>query len=197
VATLRPDLAEAVGSLLRADSARVVALADRLRGPDRLIESTLEGRSMGPGLPPGSRIRIGLVERADHGIGDVIAFLSGGRVVVHRVVHRGRAGRAAGLFLTRGDAVLVPDPPVDPRAILGAVTGVWREGRWTSVEGPSRRSLPARTLARPVLWTAALLLRLSPRATAGALGLLHGCEGALRCVLFRGLRRRAAAPAPP
>ena len=180
MATRRPELAQAVGALLEADPDRIVALASSLRAPARSIESTVEGMSMGRGLPPASRIRIELIDRTLYEVGEVVAFLTGSKVVVHRVVHRGRGTGASGHLLTRGDAMLVPDPPVEQLRILGPVTGVWREGRWTALDGPPRRSLRARSVARLALWAAIGTLSLSPRSATRVLGLLHRAERALR-----------------
>ena len=191
----RPELIDAVGSLLQADPARIVALASSLRAPNRSIESTVEGMSMGQGLPPGSRIRIELIERAQYDTGEVVAYLFDGQVIVHRVVHRGRIGVAAGHVLTRGDATLVPDPPVEHARILGPVKGVWREGRWMELSGPPRRSLRARAASSLLLIAATGALYLSPRATASMLIVLNRAARGLRVALAR--RFRPHAPVPP
>lgn len=180
MATPRPDLAEAVGALLKADPARVAALAAELRAPNRLIESTVEGRSMGPGLPAGSRIRIELAERTEYAVGEVVAFLADGQVVVHRVVHLGRSRSLAGLILTRGDVMIVPDPPLAPARVLGRVVGVRVGEVWRPVGGPTPRRLPARAAARLAQWVTRATLRLGPAWTSAVLGLLRRCEGALR-----------------
>jgi hypothetical protein len=130
MATPPPEIFDAIGRLLRADPARTLAVAQSLRAPGRSFESTVTGMSMGPGLGPGSRIRVALVHRAVYEAGEVVAYLAGDQVIVHRVVHRGRAAAARGYLITRGDATLVPDPPVDHARILGPVTGVWRVGGW-------------------------------------------------------------------
>jgi len=192
----RPEVAEAVDTLLRADPARIVALVASLRGPDRLLESTVAGMSMGQGLPAGSRIRIAFMDRARYDVGEVVAFLGGNQVTVHRVVHRGRAGAAAGQVLTRGDAPLVPDPPVEQERILGPVTAVWREDRWTELSGAARRSFRARIVAWLVLQAAIGTLYLSPRATAGVLTLLGRAERALRFAMARGSRRQTPVAEP-
>ncbi len=189
------DLTRAVGALLLADPKRITALVASLRGPDRVIESTIEGMSMGQSLPPGARIRIELVERTRYDTGTVIAFLVGAQVVVHRVVHRGLAGKAAGLMLTRGDAPCVPDEPVTHAQILGPVTGVLRDGRWDAPHGAPRRSLRARIVSATLLLGATALLYLSPRATARLLARLHRWEGVVRNAKSRRFLRRE--PVPP
>lgn len=188
-----PDVVDAIGRLLRGDPGRTLAVATSLRGPQRVFESTLAGMSMGPGLGPGSRIRIALAHRVRYDCGEIVAYLAGGQVVVHRVVHRGR-GAAGGYLITLGDATLVPDPPVVHSRILGPVTGVWRDGGWMPPSGPLRRSLRARVARALSLAAAVGGLYLSPRASAWALAVLHRGAGALRAALAHGGRRQAQGP---
>ena len=194
VSTPSADLAQAVGALLLADPTRITALVSSLRAPGRSIESTVEGMSMGRSLPPGSRIRIQLIDRERYDAGCVIAFLAGKRVVVHRVMYRG-IGAAASHVLTRGDAPLVPDPPVPHSQILGLVTGVWKDGHWMNLPDAPQRSLKARIASSFLLLVAKGLLNLSPRVTTDALLFLHRMERVLRRVRMRGSRQRR--PLPP
>jgi signal peptidase I len=190
------ELAEAVATLLEADPARIVALASSLRGPNRVIESTVVGTSMGEGLRPGSRIRIELRERPHPGVGEVIAFLTADQVIVHRVVHRGRGGAGAGHLLTRGDAVLVPDPPLPHGRVIGPVTAVWCHDRWTPLEPPRRWPVHARIASRLALWVAVGSVYLSPRVAGSVLAVLHRAERGLRLARAWGSRRRAPASEP-
>lgn len=184
-----PEIVDAIGRLLRADAARTLAVVESLRSPGRSLESTLTGMSMGPGLPPGSRIRIALIHRARYDPGEIVAYLARNQVVVHRVAHRGRVAAASGYLLTRGDATLVPDPPVEPGQVLGPVTGVWCGGAWMPPGGPPPRSPWAR-LARRLLMAAAIGgLYVSPRGTASALEVLHRAVGALQAARARWRRR--------
>ena len=197
MATPSPEIVDAVGKLLRADPARRITVARNLRAPGRSFESTVTGTSMGSGLGPGSRIRVALVHRDRYEAREVVAFVSGDQVIVHRVAHRGRAGRALGYFITVGDATLVPDPPVDHGRILGSVTGVWFAGGWVPPRDPPRRSLRA-TVARSLSLTVAVgALYVSPRFTASALTHLHRVVGALRAAVVRRGQRRAPGPARP
>jgi hypothetical protein len=176
----RPDPVQAVATFFREDPARILAVASSLRGPDRAVESTVEGLSMGRSLPAGSRIRIALVDRSDYEVGEVVTFVAGGQLIVHRVVHRGRRGAGRGYLVTRGDITLAPDAPVHQDSILGAVTGVRREGRWVAPDGPPRRSFPARLARAVLLMAVASLLRMSPRAALTLSSVFHRLEKSLR-----------------
>jgi len=190
-----PEIVEAIGGLLRADPARTLAVADSLRAPGRTYESTVTGMSMGPWLPPGSRIRIALIPAASYEVGEVVTFVAGEQIVVHRVAHRGRAAAALGHLVTLGDATLVPDPPVATGQVLGAVTGVWRSGGWVRPAGSPRRSLPARAVRALSVALAVGALQVSPRATARVMTGLHRVAAALRTAWVRERERRS--PGPP
>jgi hypothetical protein len=189
-----PDLVEAVDKLMRADPARLVAVASSLRAPDRLLESTVEGTSMGRSLPPKSRIRIALIRRERYETGEVVAFLDNNVTIVHRVVHLGRFGAAAGYLLTRGDATLVPDPPVTHERILGPVTGAWVDGRWTPPCAPPSRSLRARMVSSIATHAAAWMMVASPRATRALLIFLARAARDVRRALNRQIRQQAPVP---
>jgi len=146
---------------------------------------------MGRGLPPMSRIRIALIHRAQYEIGEVVAFLDGHQVIVHRVVHRGRFGAAAGHLLTRGDATLVPDPPVSRERILGPVTEVWVAGDWGPPRAAPRRSLRARVVSSILLGAAIGMMTASPRVTGALLVFLARAARDIRRALNRQIRQRA------
>jgi hypothetical protein len=167
------DPIQAGAAFFREDSARILAVAASLRGPDRSVESTIEGKSMEGTLPPGTRIRIELRDRASYEVGEVVAFLSRGKIVVHRVAHKSQRGAARGRLLTRGDAALVPDPAIDVASVLGAVTRIDRDGGWVPPDGRPRRSLPARVVASLALAVVAHVLEASPRAAEVVVRLLH------------------------
>ena len=188
------DLARAVGALLHADPERISLLVSSLRGAERSIESTVQGMSMRGCLAPGARIRIELETNSRYTCGTVIAFLVGEQLVVHRVVHRGRFGPAAGQFLTRGDAPIVPDAPVAYARILGRVSGVFAEGRWVAPGPVAPRSWRARLLSAGVLWVATVLLYLRPGLAATLLAGLHHLEGVARQARSRRYLRRSPAP---
>ena len=186
-----PDLAAAVASLLRDDQERILALAASLRAPNRVVESTVKGVSMGSGLPPESRIRIDMSHHQRFEIGAVVAFVGGNQVIVHRVVHNGRDH-----LLTRGDARLVPDPPVRQDQVLGPVTAVIRNGSWMELDLPRKRSLRSRICASAILRIAAAMLRVSPTVTGMLLRSLHRLEGRFRLIAMRRATRLNGAVPP-
>jgi hypothetical protein len=181
----RLDPRQAVATFFRDDPDRILAVAAHLRGADRVLESTVEGMSMGRTLPPGSRIRIALAPPRAYHVGEVIAFVAGGQVVVHRVVHRGRARGGRGYLLTRGDAPLAPDEPVAEDAILGVVTGVDRDGQWVPPGPRPWQTQRARLARRLLLLLVAGGLWISPRVAQGLALALRRSEGAARAVRTR------------
>ena len=174
------EITRAVESLLRAEPARMAKLLDALRAPGRYVESTVQGMSMGRGLPSGSRIRIELVTPECFAVGTVIAFLAGEHLVVHRVLHNRPLGLAANLLLTRGDMPLVPDRPVAYSRILGPVTGVWRNGEWQAPPAEPRRAAHARLISSILVLATLGMLRLSTRGASVMLDQLHQLERAVR-----------------
>lgn len=175
-----PDLAAAIASLLNDDQDRILSLASSLRAPGRTIESTVKGNSMGPGLPPGSRIRIDMSPASEHRVGDVVAFVGGPQVVVHRIVHAGPE-----YFLTRGDALVSPDRPIRRDQVVGRVVAMARGREWGALEPPARRGAAATACAPVVLAVARLLLRVGPGVAGAAVRMFHLIEGRTHVVRGR------------
>jgi signal peptidase I len=165
-------LVEAARRFFQEDPARILTVASRLRAPDRTIESTVLGMSMGRTIPAGSRIRIDLGPPRRYAPGEVIAFVAGEHVVVHRVVRRARRGPRE-YMLTRGDAALAPDPPIGADRVLGAVTAIHQDGQWTSVARRAWRPFPTRVLTSVVCALVVGALHASPRAAEELVRLLH------------------------
>jgi len=123
-----------------AAGARLQAIADVLRRSGGEVEATLEGRSMEPTIPAGATIRIRGVPAAEIQVGDVVAIPMEHVLMVHRVVIRGRRGRARGFVVTRGDGLWLVDPPAPVSEILGVVTAMHVGGSWRS-PGPAQPPL--------------------------------------------------------
>jgi hypothetical protein len=123
---------------------------------------------MEPTIPRAAEV---LVEFGAEGRpGDVVACLMGGRLVLHRLV---MACPGLGLVVTRGDASVVPDPPIAAAQVVGRVVGVRQDGD-VAPPGPA----PASVLRGLVLSTTVRVLRRSPgaaRRLIAALWLVRRC----------------------
>ena len=108
----------------RAREERLRAIVPLLKRVEGEVELMLYGVSMEPTIPDASLIRIRCREPHTCKVGDVIVMQTGTGIVAHRVLYRGRRGRAAQYLITRGDARWLPDPPVPVASLLGIVTGV-------------------------------------------------------------------------
>jgi hypothetical protein len=129
------------------------------------LVATIEGFSMIPGLPPGTRVRLQPVDPKSLRSGDVIAFLYHGRLVAHRVVRLGRTAASRRYLLTRGDAMLLNDVPVPFDSALGVVTAKRIGVEWVALARAGRRGFKYLISA---LFTAiaGVLLDLSPDRAA-------------------------------
>jgi hypothetical protein len=143
----------------------LAAVAALWRKTGRELRARFGGSSMEPALPAGSEVLLRCGEAGAPG--DVIAFLAGGRLLVHRVVARAGDGSWT---LTRGDARTMPDVPIrDASAIVGRVAGLCRGA---AIEGvPAARDSPAR---RGVVRLCAALVAASPRVGSVVLRSIHG-----------------------
>src|SRR5688572_20172523 len=102
----------AVGSFIWEDQIRMRAAASRFpAGGVGTFECELRGGSMAGAIPGQCRIRIA-VTPGPWQAGQVIAFMMDDRLVVHRLVYRGRLLRGRGYVIARGDRMILPDPPV-------------------------------------------------------------------------------------
>jgi hypothetical protein len=135
------------------DPERLAALCGLWQRGQREVWLTLQGGSMLPTLPPGSRLRLacGATEPA---VGEVVAALQEGRLVIHRLVRIDRDAAGETLYLCRGDANPAADPPVTRAEIVGVV----RESRKPPLAHRARVAL-FRRARRGV----SLLLRLARR----------------------------------
>ncbi len=130
------------------DPATLRAVAGLWRRTGRTLRAVLRGRSMRPTLEDGAEVEIHCGEAIE--VGDVVAFVEGSRLFVHRVVARGPVGFA---LLCCGDARHVPDRPVlDSEVLIGRVVGERRGGVLAPLP-PGRPSL------RPAVAVCAWLVR--------------------------------------
>ncbi len=91
----------------------------------------LRGGSMKPFFWPGDMLLVEKVDADQVRWGQVVVFLSRsrpGRHVAHRVLSTRMVGGKR-VIVTRGDNGSAPDPPLYAEAILGRITGRWRDGK--------------------------------------------------------------------
>jgi hypothetical protein len=90
----------------------------------------LRGRSMFPRLRPGDVLGITTARR--YAAGDILAYVQGGEVVVHRLQNDDL--ETGGRLALRGDAWLRADPPIPRERVLGRVTSIHRSGRVIQID---------------------------------------------------------------
>jgi hypothetical protein len=113
----------AAGAITR-DPRRLAALCELWRSAGKEVWITLEGRSMTPGILPGSRLRL-RCRPWEMQPGEVIAYRREGVLVVHRLLQSGDGTEGEGRHLLfQGDANEEPDPPVGPECVVGLVVEV-------------------------------------------------------------------------
>jgi hypothetical protein len=153
----------AAGAFICGDAGRARAAVSLLRTYEaEPVESEVHGTSMGSVLPHAAHIRIALGSDACD-VGQVIAFMAGGKVFVHRVVYRGRFGIARNHLITQGDAMRLPDPPIAEADVLGPVVEVQCGTAWRPPDPAARAARRDRLLAFAVLAIGITCLHVSPR----------------------------------
>ena len=146
----KPELAMPTTNFPDSAGDKLLAFGALLGRSGRIIESVICGTSMGSTLPTGCRIRIHPVSVSDYHAGQVVALVSGGAILAHRIVYRSRHG-----VLTRGDSRSLCDLPVPFDAVLGIVTEYLMGGEWRPLQSGIRLDCKRRTRSR----AAEMLLR--------------------------------------
>lgn len=130
-------------------------------------------------LPAGTWIRLVPSDGAPCRIGEVVAFVAGAQLTVHRIVARGRRESRHRFLITRGDGSWLCDPPVDQDLVV-AVVSAWHDGQgWRPA--PGQPVTPPSVAAR--LFQYALVTALDVH-----LGLARGLQASAN-LLDRGLKR--------
>jgi len=108
------------------------------------------GTSMVPSILPGDVVSIAQANLENVAPGEVVSFLQGGRLFVHRVVRREAPAKNSladrSLLITRGDRLKHEDPPVSATELLGRVVVLERGGQKVKLPPQRSNSLIARTL---------------------------------------------------
>jgi signal peptidase I len=172
------------------DSERLLAFSGLLGMSSREFEFVLQGKSMRPILPDGSKIRVRLAADDQFMVGQVLTYVAKDRVVTHRLVRSVKSGSKSYL-ITRGDATVCCDWPVPATSVLGTVIGFSTDGFWQSVGPPPARSFGFRWLAFLISSLVAGILKVSPSASVWTAKRIIRINGMVERVLGY-LRRRAA-----
>jgi len=90
------------------------------------------GWSMLPSVLPGDTLVVERVSGHQVRIGDVVLVGRDGRLCAHRVVSRSQDTETL-RWITQGDAMASPDPPVNESELLGKVSYLIRVGRLIAV----------------------------------------------------------------
>ncbi len=109
------------------------------------------GRSMLPVLPPGVSVDVRPLAASPEP-GAILVYRAGDRIVIHRLIRVSRDGDRV-RYLTRGDASLNDDPPIDPACVLGEAVVV--HTRWFS----SRLDTPVRRRSGAIFSRATSMVR--------------------------------------
>jgi hypothetical protein len=157
-----------------------------LRKNVAVFECSLRGGSMEPTIPAGAEIRIRCAEPDSMREQDVIAFLSGSEIMVHRLWYRGRSLRASRFVVARGDRCLFPDAPIDIASIIGVVEGYRTTGEWQPPVPPSRRRGFGRWVREIAFVSVAAMLEVSVGAARILTGALWRTGATVK--LLRALR---------
>ncbi len=99
---------------------RASNFASLMAGSGSGFTSRVSGASMGMSMPHGSSIVIQPVEKDRYVLGEVVACLSGTNLVAHRIIYKGH-GKLANHLVTRGDAWLLCDPPIQLSEVVGKI----------------------------------------------------------------------------
>jgi hypothetical protein len=126
---------------------QLLAMLSIFRKFRRVIELPIQGQSMGTTIAHGARIRIQCDATLSLRPGQVVAFLVGNRLIVHRVVYCGRYGHARHYLITQGDGAWLPDRPVPLAAVVGPVLAVQAGETWQSLGMQTPWAWPRRLLA--------------------------------------------------
>lgn len=173
-------------------TAEIVLAAVELMGrAGRQGTVVVQGESMRPTLRPGQLLAVEFSPGAT-ARGDLLVFRQGETLLVHRQVGPAPSLEGRPRLRTRGDGVLVFDPPVELERIVARVVAFKDGERWRSTQHRAAR-VYARCLAwHDLFWGAVgvVLRRLELRLNASRTGLrLRPAARAVDRVLLRCVHR--------
>lgn len=112
---------------------------------------TVISGSMRPFLQVGDEVRVEKALPDQLSPGDVIVVYDGQTLLTHRFYHQ----TAAGQLITRGDSLIINDPPFPATALIGRVTGRRRHGHLldlNSAPGQQQHQRHVRWAIREIQW---------------------------------------------
>jgi signal peptidase I len=172
------------------DSERLLAFSGLLSKSSREFEFLLQGKSMEPLMPDGSKIRVRLAADDQFMVGQVLTYVRKDRVVAHRLV-RSMKSWGHRYLITRGDSTVCCDLPILATSVLGLVTGFSTTGHWQPISPPPERWFGFRWLAFLISSLVGAILKVSPSAAVWTTKLIIRMHGMIqRATGF--LKRRAA-----
>jgi hypothetical protein len=110
--------------------ARTAAFAGEVLARDGELWCAVATSSMAPVVRPGDRVRLVPLLDAAPRLGELLAVVADGGLLLHRLVARAGAG-----LVLKGDALAFPDAPVEPGSVLGRVVAIERGGRVVRIDG--------------------------------------------------------------
>jgi hypothetical protein len=140
------------------------------------------GWSMFPTSPPGSRLRVA-APAATLGVGEIVVFTRGAKLVAHRLVRRVSEG-----WIAKGDGTPRQDPPLAETEILGVVHGLRFAGVERGIRADPRAAALSRVLGKLFDWTAA---GSACRALGRATYVVVALPGLLGLMVLSCLKRRS------
>jgi len=146
-------------SILGHENALKCELAGEVLRSTGTLRLRVTGWSMLPSVMPGDTLMIDRVQSNAVCEGDIVLFGRDRRFFVHRVMTKS-SDLAIAEFVTCGDAMPAPDPPVSESDLMGRVSFILRNGKCLQ---------PARSLSVPARAIAALVRRsvLAARVVVG------------------------------
>jgi len=146
-------------SILGHENALKCELAGEVLRSTGTLRLRVTGWSMLPSVMPGDTLMIDRVQSNAVCEGDIVLFGRDRRFFVHRVMTKS-SDLAIAEFVTCGDAMPAPDPPVSESDLKGRVSFILRNGKCLQ---------PARSLSVPARAIAALVRRsvLAARVVVG------------------------------
>ena len=147
------------------DNERIMALSTFLRSGALQFETCVRGGSMGTALPDGSKIRIRFVRENQLTVGQIVVYVSKYGVVAHRLV---RCANSNGVryLITRGDATICCDAPIQSSAVFGIVTEFLSAESWQPVPRPAPRWFGIRVVASAISGLIWAVLRVNAQVSS-------------------------------